>query len=166
MPSEPQLGIAYIALLEGDLPHARADFQEALAFYEQRNCKKRRETVLALLPMGDLSQEIEGNEDAATSFYERAFNLAIDLGFQKGVARALRSLGIVAACQQQFEVAARRFGACDAILEAINGKLPAFQAIGYDAALASTRSELGEGQFQRLWQDGGVVPVQASSKLV
>ena len=47
------------------------------------------------------------------------------------------------------------------MLEAINGKLAAFQSIGYDAALRSVRSELGETDFQRSWREGCSLPIDS-----
>jgi non-specific serine/threonine protein kinase len=156
--TEPICGVGYLALLQGADTEAWSHFQEAFVSYELRN--DRTGMVYALLPLGDVSLA-RGEYESASHLYERALQLSVDLGFKKGIARSLRSLGTVAACQHRPELAARRYGACDAVLEAIGGKLPAFQSSGYGAAEARTRSELGEAQFERFWREGSTMPIQS-----
>ena len=116
--------------------------------------------VRALLALGDVDV-MQSQYHSASRLYDRALHLAARLGFRKGGASALRSLGTMAARKRQLVLAARYYGACGAMLEAINGKLAAFQSIGYDAALSSVRSELGETDFQRSWREGGSLPIDS-----
>jgi hypothetical protein len=51
------------------------------------------------------------------------------------------------------------FGAGAVLLGKTADSLPWFQLIGYEAALTSARSELGLDRFQRLYCDGGSMPV-------
>jgi hypothetical protein len=86
-------------------------------------------------------------------------------GSQKASPRAVRSLGTVASQQNRHEVAALCFGASDAKLDAINGALPSFQSIGYEAALTAARSELGSDLFQHLHHEGGTIPLDKVDEL-
>src|SRR4029434_4494266 len=91
---------------------------------------------------------------AAHDQLSQALPLAKELGFKSGIAGGTRAFGILAAREQRHEEAARLFGTADAILESIGGRLPGFQSLGYDAALADTQSALGREAFQRCWDEG------------
>jgi non-specific serine/threonine protein kinase len=154
-PAEPHLGIGFLELLEGNCPEANSHFEKALVSFEKR--RNRTGMVRAFSACGDASF-VGGHYDAATELYERALRLAVELGFKKGLACTLRSLGTVAGRQGRLEVAARSYGACDALLQLIEGKLTGFQSIGYELVLPSIRSELGDEQFERFWREGGSLP--------
>ena len=104
--------------------------------------------VRALLAQGD-AWIADGQHDRASQMNARALKLADDLGYKMGVAAAVRSLGTIAALGEQPALAARRFGACEALLESIRGKLLVFQSIGYETGVASARTDIGEGLFRR-----------------
>ena len=120
--------------------------------------------VNALLALADLTL-VTNQRDRSITFALQAIELARDLRFSKGIARALRTLGIVASGQGQSELTARCFGAGAVLLGKAVDSLPWFQLIGYETALTGARSELGLDGFQRLYCDGGSTSVDRFADL-
>ena len=147
------LGIGYLDLLDDRIAQARSQFEDSLLLYERAH--NTTGMVNALLAAGD-SYLLEDKSEQARVLYVRAMGLARDLGFKKGLARAIRSAGIIALRQQQPELAVRCFAAGNALLSAIHGKLPSFHSIGYEVGVTAAHSELGPDRFASLWKEGEI----------
>ena len=158
--ADAELGLGYLDLLSGSVSEPR--FNAALSLYEGRN--NRTGMVNALLALADVML-LTSQPERSMTFALQANELARNLRFSKGIARAIRTIGIVASRQGQPELAARCFGSSAVLLGKTTDSLPWFQLIGYEAALTSTRSELGFDRFQRLYGDGGLTQVDIFADL-
>jgi non-specific serine/threonine protein kinase len=158
-----ELGMGYLDLLDGHVREAQTRFQTSLSVYEKGNNKTG--LVNALLALGDAAL-LEDRIDNAGVLYLRALRLARDLGFKKGVVRAVRGAGVVASRENRPELAARCFGAASASLETIQGTVPSFHSIGYDSTVETVRFEVGQEQFQRLWNEGFLMTIDGIDALL
>ena len=93
MPPQYDLVTGYVDLLDGRIHEAQTQFRQALTAFEGENDRSRM--IESLLALGDSSRG-DDQLDEAASFYLRALRLARDLNNKRDVARAVRSVGIIA----------------------------------------------------------------------
>jgi non-specific serine/threonine protein kinase len=158
-----QLGLGYTELLEDRVPEAQSLFHMALSVFERFDNRGRMTD--AYFGLGDASFR-EGQFEQARAQYLRGLRLACGMGRRRDVARALQSVGVIAARRQQPHLATRCFAASNGLLEAVGCTLAPFESYGYEEALESARSELGLDPFQLLWDESRIVPIERIDELI
>jgi hypothetical protein len=105
----------------------------------------------ALLALGDIHL-LEADTKSARRLCVRALDVARDLNSKKNLARALRSLGIIASNEHLPELAAQHLAIGTTLLKALDAEAPWFQSIGYEAAVSAVCADISDDVFQRLWE--------------
>jgi tetratricopeptide (TPR) repeat protein len=152
-------GLGWLAQAAGDWAQARALHEEGLAI--RRALGERRETIQSLCELGDVTLA-QGDVTHALSLYAEALRISQELDIKIGFARGLGAMAKIACLQQQWERAARLFGAADALHKTIGAPLPPPFQRDVDKHLATLRQSLDEATFYACWNAGrDMTPQQA-----
>jgi DNA-binding CsgD family transcriptional regulator len=141
--------LGLIALKRGDRDQADALFSQALAGF--REIGNTFGAAMTLVNMAKAARE-RGELTKAAALYRESLALRQDHSDTIIAVSCLRVLALVAALGQQYEQAARLFGAVETLRETIGSRGP--QSTSDARALASAREALGESAFQHAWSAG------------
>ncbi|HKG27316.1 MAG TPA: LuxR C-terminal-related transcriptional regulator, partial [Thermomicrobiales bacterium] len=98
-----------------------------------------------------------GDGPRATALYRESLVYSHRQGDRWGVVESLIGLAGTAAAQGQAEVAAKLFGAADAVRASIGLKLQRYVMAEFEKAVAAVRSALGESRFAAAWEAGSTL---------
>jgi predicted ATPase/DNA-binding CsgD family transcriptional regulator len=143
------LGEAAVAL--GDQAAARGSFERALAVAEKSGDKTG--TARATYQLAELAR-LEGDLDSSVSLHHDGLRQFRALGVRTGVAATLDALARVAAARENADVAARLFGAAEALRHTLGLSPRAMQRDLCDADVARARERLPEEEFREAWRTG------------
>ena len=107
-----------------------------------------------------------GDADTAAEQFEESLTLFIEFGDPWWCVLVLESAAFLTAATGDAERAVRLLGAADTILEIIGVSLLGRFRDRHDLVLAETRSRLGEGDFEAVWDEGRRVPLSATVELL
>jgi len=155
--SEAVLG--EIALAQGDLPRARALLESGLAGTRAAADPFTASCVLSTL--GDLALA-EGDPAAAASRYREAIDTAWGTGHRFTTATWLRSLAALLVHLDQHQLAARLFGAAEAVGSAAGVSFRGMDTYSREPELASLREPMGEPAFQSAFDAGMALPLETA----
>ena len=149
---------AVLARDQGDDERASALFEESLALFRELG----HDWGIGLL-LNNLARVARDRADWDRAIARCAESLAIfgSLGFRHGVAWVLGNLVVVAHRRDAWESAARLHGAAEAIREALGPgplSLSPRERRTYEAAVAATRTRIGERAFAEAMAAGRTMP--------
>ena len=152
------LGLIYLE--QGELGTARPLLEESLAIGKKLGVEKdtnERGNGLARLSV------VQGDTAAARHLYQESLTLLFECNvYQEGVAASLEGLAALEARQGGQRLAARLWGAAEALREAIGAPIYPVQRAGYEQATTLARAQLGERAFRAAWAEGrSLTPEQA-----
>ena len=108
----------------------------------------------------------QGEIEEARAMYRESLELAWTLGHRLSIAFILLDGATVAAEAGQTERATRLLGAAEALREAIGlprePSLAHATGVGYTTILTQLRTELGADRFERAWEAGRALPLEAA----
>jgi predicted ATPase len=133
---------------QGDYPGARALYEESLETYRQGG--NHADTAWPLEGLAAVARSQKDYKEAR-AFYKESLEIYRRSGEQQGIASGLEGL---AAADDQAALAARLFGAAEALREAIGAPLPPGDRVRCDRDVAVTRAALGEEAFAAAWAEG------------
>jgi non-specific serine/threonine protein kinase len=142
--------LAEATRLDGDYPAARALYEESLALGRELGNEATIRTELSNLGAVELH---EGNLDAAQASWEEAVRLSNEAGDLYGLPYSVAGLGELAAARADWERAATLLAATESLFEASGAVMDPAHVPPYEAAVAATRSTLGDG-FTSAWARG------------
>jgi predicted ATPase/DNA-binding SARP family transcriptional activator len=141
--------LAWVARADGDLEHAQATLDDALARF--RHLEDRPGEALTLAHMGNLSRSL-GDFEAGRTCLEGAFTIRNELGDRRAMLSTRMGLGLLAMTAGDAPAGRALLSAALADLEAVDD-LPAMAALQTNWAIGEER--LGElEQAARLYEDG------------
>ena len=146
-----QGGIAYA---QQRLLDARQYFQESLACF--RALDNLFTVAILLYNLGELEYRLNGPE-GADPLYRESLTLRHRLGDRGGSALVIGGLARVAAARGEDRLAARLFGAADAIRHQTGRSLPASDRDAYDARLTELCARMGQPAFDTEWASGAAL---------
>jgi tetratricopeptide (TPR) repeat protein len=149
------LGLA--AFMRGDLRRARALCEESLSIMRDA-FPDEFPTSEVLLGLGMIALG-ERNLDRARALLTNALGHARQHGPKWMVAAGLEGLAQVAAAEQQYDRAARFFGAADALRTRIGVPIRPFLVPRHERVLAEVYRALGQQAHARAWEAGRDVPL-------
>src|SRR6185369_1872751 len=139
-------------LTRGDYEKATAHLQEGFAL--SREIGDTWSMSLALTNLGRVAlRQGEDNAEAAKLFAD-ALKLAKERGDKRVTAECLQGMGAVQANGGDEAQAARLFGACDALLEAIGATPTTIEVELNEQFLPTVKSSLGDERFTSEWAAG------------
>ncbi len=151
---------AVLARDRGDDDRARALYQESLAHFRELG-----DTWGIGLLLNNLARIARDREDweRAAALCAESLALFQELGDRTGVAWVLSNLAVVAQRRGAWESAARLHGAAEALRETIGLAaifLSPSERARYEAAVATTRAELGDRAFAAATAAGRAMPAE------
>ncbi len=100
-----------------------------------------------------------GDSTRAAEYYRESLGICREVGNRWVPAECLQGLAGVACAQQQYEKAARLFGAVEVSREAI-GVRPFPDETYHEVCIASTRGALGDAAFAAAWAEGRAMTLE------
>jgi hypothetical protein len=94
---------------------------------------------------------VEGNCTAARLLYKESLIIASD---KWDIAFSLQGLASVAAAQGELFLAARLWGATEAVRESISATIPPVYLADYEQVVSAARTQLGQKVFAAAWAEG------------
>jgi non-specific serine/threonine protein kinase len=143
------LGVVYYE--QSDFPQASALFADALQVF--RTFDQPWLMGYALASLGKIARA-QGDYARAAALFAECLTLRWErVGDKVGIAGSLRGLASIAALTGNPSLAARLYGAAEAVREAIGAPFPRHHPLS-ESALARARSDLGEAAFAAAWREG------------
>ncbi len=149
-----------IAFESGDLPAARAAWEEAQGIGTQLQCP----WFLADSGhrLGRLARA-EGDAATAEDLHQQALVLCVRHGFRGMAAAVLEAIASLAVAGESNAEAARLLGAAWALREATEQRRWAPDQPGYDADVAALRERLGEVELGEAWTEGAGLSLEETA---
>ncbi len=151
-----QLGIV-VARSESDYDRAATMHLESLALSREIG-----DIVMIAYNLRNLGNDslLQGDAAGAGSHFAEGLKLSMELGHRWVAEECLEGLAKVACAREQYERAARLFGAADTLRETIgHHRAPAAQA-DHDQRVSEARAGLGEAAFNDAWAQGRAMALE------
>ena len=155
--------LGQIALHQHDATTAHTRFQESLSIWTERISPT--DIAGSLLLLASVAA-YEHDYLTARILYEESLELLLDQpkgsGREDKIAACLEGFAVVCASQKEFDRAICLWSVAEALREAILIPIPPVARTAYEYAVNTTRTEVGEKYFVRLWAKGrAMTPQQA-----
>jgi tetratricopeptide (TPR) repeat protein len=147
------LGI--VAHAQGNYERAKSLYRESLALLEEVGAKDMAGNVFYNV---GITEEAQGNYASAKAQYKAALSLHWEIRFTPQVAVCLALLAGIATAEEQFEQAARLFGAAEALDSLFGNWIDLTDRAAIKRNTATTRAQLGAHAFERAWAAGQAMP--------
>ena len=142
------------AMERGDLPRARACFEESLK--GSRELGSDQDTGNAAADLAILALYEHRHGDAVPLFVE-SLESARRTGWPLNIAYCLRGLGSVAVANGEIETAARLLGAAESVEEQIGEATQPYARRAYEEGAAAVRERLEQPAIAAAWAAGGAL---------
>lgn len=129
-----------------------------------RDLNDRRYMASALAGLADVAAH-QGDDACAADQYQALLILFQAIGYLLGIVETLEGLAGLAAAREQWERAARLWGAA-VIRDRTGMPVPPVSQVTYDRAVAATRAALGDAAFAAAWDAGRRVPPDISATAI
>jgi non-specific serine/threonine protein kinase len=150
-PVVQKVNLGVVALDDGELPEARAMFEDVLAIH------RRKENIegigTALLNLGVVHHAL-GEHEASLRAFEEARDCFEEVGFRAHVAHALQGFAAYAASEGRFEEAARLLGQARRELDEIGAPEGDFASEIVERTKEQAREALGDELFEASYDAG------------
>jgi predicted ATPase len=153
--------LADTAFRRGDIQRSRELAIEAIA--AARDADDPLTIILTLGVVGQAELAVIHPEAARLAFDE-SLTLALQTGYQAGIANSLAGLAAVAMVAGAAETAAGLLGAADSIRKRAGLHKLLNQAM-YAQTRTSAETELGRDRFSNLWVDGAMWPIEWAAEI-
>jgi predicted ATPase/class 3 adenylate cyclase len=146
-----------VAFMRGDAVTAQAQIEQCLALF--REMEDRWHACWAIAYLGRI-KAYQGDVAAALAFYEQSLAVARELNDDWLLAICLEGMASAVATQGKCAWAARLWGAAESLRERCGIPLLPFERVDYEAAVAATRTQLGEQAFAAAWAEGRTMTLE------
>jgi non-specific serine/threonine protein kinase len=148
------IDLGELARLQGDYDKAIALHEQGLAMSRDREYPVRSASTLRHLGMDHLRR---GAYERAAEHFTQSLNICKEVGNRWVPVECLHGLASLACVAQQYERAARLFGAANQLRDALGFRSKPADQECYDHYTATTRARLGEAAFAAAWAEGGAM---------
>jgi predicted ATPase/Tfp pilus assembly protein PilF len=152
-------GLGGVARTLGNPAEARRQYEESLAI--ARELGDRQVTAATLCSLARLAAA-EGDRDAARACGRESLALRTELGDRAGLLECLEAMAGLAAAQGDPERGVRLMGAAAALRQAFGAPRLPMDRSDCDRDAARARAALGEAAFDRAWQAGQTLSLEAA----
>jgi len=150
--------LGQMRLAQGEVALAREWFEQSLALVEEVG--DRAGALETLLGLARVALD-EGDREAARRRYQHCLTILHEMRSQEFLAACLEGLAALEAAQGAPRMAARLWGAAEALREAMGTPIYPVYRASYEQAIAQARATLGEQVFRTAWAEGrGLTPEQ------
>jgi tetratricopeptide (TPR) repeat protein len=146
----------------GDYDQAQAVLAENLDFC--RGLDLTRGMGLSLTGLANVARS-RGDYQLARAHFQQALVLLRDVGDRQNTAWCLEGRAHLAAAEAQPALAARLFGAADALRDVIRAPIPPSARARRDEAIAHLRATLGEETCADAWTEGAALTFDEAATL-
>jgi len=146
----------------GDLTRARALAEEGVGVLRRVGQRRQLATSLTALSEIDLA---EGRSDVARLHALEALHLAREAGDQVAVLAVLTTLASVAFQDRRDELAARLFGAAEALHETLGIPIGEGEREDWTERRTTLRDRLGPERSDALWAEGRAFDLRTATEL-
>lgn len=154
--------LAFIARVEGDYTAAERMLRECVDI--RRQMRHRTNLAVSLMDLGQVRLHAEDASEAHELFKE-SMSLGRELEDRELRAEALWGFAGVAGAAHRYSLAARLFGAAEALTQAMDSPMPPLAHMVYDPIIESARSQLGGSKFDALWAEGRAMSLEQATAL-
>jgi tetratricopeptide (TPR) repeat protein len=157
-------GLGRVAYVQRDYTTARSMFEEGLVI--RKELGDRGGIALMLNNLGALAHA-EGDYDVEHSLLKESLGIYGEIGENLGITVCLAGLGGLAVGRvigtagvnqeeqvEQVERGARLLGAVEGLLQRMGFVLDRFDRESYEESIKQARVQLGEGAFEKAWEEG------------
>ncbi|HLF28682.1 MAG TPA: tetratricopeptide repeat protein [Anaerolineae bacterium] len=156
-------GLGCIALRQGDHMRAHDWLAQSLSLY--REVGDKLNIAIALNALGRQAHA-QGDPARAAALYRESLTLRRDMGARRGIAESLEDLARLSAVQDgRAEVAARLFGAAEAMREALGTPRPPVELPDYERGVSTARTASGDDAFVAAWAEGRSMTIEQAITL-
>lgn len=145
------MGLGELSRLEGKNADARVFYEEIVV--EARKGGDAFNLLYALFNLGSVSC-MEGKAEKARSRFTESINIARDLGSSRAIADCLDGFGFAEAASENFEKAAKLFGAAEALRESVGFEIQTVDKIFRDHFIEIAKNSIGETAFSEFENAG------------
>ena len=148
--------ITSMALLRmGNLASAEGDYPAAAAFYEEgADLQKELGDALYPLHFWGMAASLRGEYARARALHQEALAQCVEGHHPRGVAESMGLLGANSVDMGQVRGGAVLLGAADGLISGLGTQICLLCRVAYRGGIARARSELGEAEFEKAWQEG------------
>ena len=153
----------------GELGRLRGDYEQARQYYDEHIgiLRKQRSGVALLIPLVNQAwvSLYAGAADKARMLFAESLDLSNEYGNKTVVADCLAGFAALAGTTGKAEVAARLFGAAEALMEnlGMGGRRDPADQKEYDRYVSAVRQQLDAVSFARLWSQGRALTPEAAA---
>lgn len=144
-------GMGEVARIQGNTKKAIPYHIEALELF--RILGDAAGVGSRLLTLGHIMLQ-EGESEQAVTYYKEGITAFLDFKGYPGIAACMMGMAGAIGSLGKAGLAARTFGATDALCDAFGISIPVFYRAGYEQSLMATRAQLDEATFQAEWKVG------------
>jgi len=148
-----------IARVEGNYPLAGSFYEESLPLFRDQGGASEVPAVLHNLGYVALA---EGDYPKAEALFTESLTLQQEIGNKQGISECLTGFGALAEAQGDPTRAAHLFGASEALRSAIGAYMWPAEQIEWERHLESAKAQLDEFEWDRAWQEGLAMPMDAA----
>lgn len=153
---------SWFALAQADYERSHNLLAESLRLMRGENDLNRASA--ALWRLGHLCW-LEGRYPESLAAFQESLALRRSLGSARGVAYGVDGVAWVAAACAEHLLAARLFGAADRQFSAMDSHFHPLEQPAHDAALAQSRSGLGDSAFAAAWEEGQQLSLERAAQM-
>jgi tetratricopeptide (TPR) repeat protein len=160
-----EYGPAVVGLALGALVVRAPSDEEALRRIDRAAREYGPEAAIhPLAALGHAARE-RGDYEGAATWYRRSMALRQEVGDIRGLSQSLADFASLAARQEQWERAARLWGAAEGACVERERTLPVPVPEGYKQAVEGARAALGEEAFAAAWAEGRALSLEDAIQL-
>jgi predicted ATPase/Tfp pilus assembly protein PilF len=149
-----------VALEQRDYRAARARYEESLTIC--REISDQRHIAASLDNLGLVSRA-QGDYGTARTLHKEGLAICREIGDKRGIIVSLEGIAALAAAPEQWQQAARLFGAAAALRVTIGAPLPPSERAEQEHQVAAARRALGEAAFAVAWGEGQALTLEEAA---
>jgi tetratricopeptide (TPR) repeat protein len=149
-------GLGEVATRVGDLGQAKARLEEALALRRELDNKWGIGATLGTLGWVAMSS---GDYEDAQRYLGESLTVRQELGDKGGISWCLEKIAQTAQEQGKLKRSVRLFGAAASLRKSIDSVIDPADQPEYEDLITALKTDLGEADFQTLWNEGAVMDV-------
>jgi predicted ATPase/class 3 adenylate cyclase len=156
------LGMGMDERYRGNHQAARPYFEEGLKAFQKLRHKNFENVMRSEL--GHITR-LSGDLTQAREIYQQTIKRWQDLGHRSAIANQLESFAFISIAEEEPQLAAKLFGAAEALREKIGSPMAKYEEGEYNQSVTQLRAMLQEAEFNALWAEGRSMTMEQAIQL-